>query len=422
MTETVTDPSLGDGPGKLLVTNTGPVLTMVKDGDDILGTQPGAAILCEEGLVTFVGPPGELTDEQRAGATVVDARSCAVMPGMIDCHTHLVWGGSRAHEFALRSKGASYAEIMAAGGGIRNTMGAVRSLDREDLVTLTRPRLDAMLRRGVTQVEAKSGYGLDAASEIKTLEAIASLNATHPIWLHPTCLAAHVVPPEFDDDIDGYVDVVVNEILPTAATEQLATAADVFIEKGAFTVEHGRRILTKAKDLGLKLHVHAEQLSWSGGAKLAAELSANSVGHLEFATEEDAKALADAGVIGEVLSTAQVFLGMAERVPGRMLAEAGVQLAVATDFNPGSANILDLHLAAGLAVTMGGLSADEALWGITRGGALALGQENAGHIAPGARADLAILRGPAAWDLVYAWGTDHVAKVIVCGELALDTA
>ncbi len=409
-----------DVPGKLLITGTGPVLTMVADGDDLLGTRPGVDILCEDGLVTFVGPPSELDEARREGAVVVDAGGCAVMPGMIDCHTHLIWGGSRAHEFALRSKGATYAEIMEAGGGIRNTMGAVRSLDRDDLVTLTRPRLDAMLRRGVTQVEAKSGYGLDAASEIKTLEAIASLNATHPIWLHPTCLAAHVVPPEFDGDIDGYVDLVCNEILPTAATEQLATAADVFIEKGAFTVEHGRRVLTKAKDLGLKLHVHAEQLSWSGGARLAAEMGASSVGHLEFATEEDAKALADAGVIAEVLSTAQVFLGMQQRVPGRMLKDAGVQLAVATDFNPGSANILDLHLAAGLAVTMGGLSAEEALWGITRGGALALGQDNAGHLTPGARADLVVLRGPAAWDLVYAWGNDHVAKVVVCGELVLD--
>jgi imidazolonepropionase len=209
---------------------------------------------------------------------------------------------------------------------------------------------------------------------------------------------------------------VVDEILPAAAELQLATAADVFIEKGAFTVEHGRRILTAAKDLGLKLHVHAEQLSWSGGARLAAELGAQSVGHLEFATEEDAKALAEAGVVGEVLSTAQVFLGMQERVPGRMLADAGVTLAVATDFNPGSANILDLHLAAGLAVTMGGLSAEEALWGITRGGALALGQEDAGQLVAGARADLVILRGPAAWDLVYAWGTDHVAHVVVGGE------
>lgn len=396
------------------ITNIGCLVTMTGDADNPLGLVQNGQVEIVDGAISYAGPARQL-EGAWALAEIRDARGGAVLPGLIDCHTHLLFAGSRAEEFALRSKGASYAEIMAAGGGIRNTMNAVRAADVPTLVSICRPRLDYMLRHGVTTVEVKSGYGLSVDDELKSLEAIRQLNDESALDIYATCLAAHAIPPEFENDSDRYTDVVCAEILPEAHRRGLAHGCDVFVEQGAFTVEQGRRVLMTAKDLGLDLHIHAEQLSSFGGAKLAAELGVLSAGHLEFCGPDDIQALARAGVVAEVLTSAQVFLGMEQRIPGRALADAGVTVAVATDYNPGSANIANLHLAAGLAITMSGLTAEEALLGVTKNAARALGLRDRGVLIAGAKADICVLDTPSPFDLVYEWGQNHVAHVMKDG-------
>lgn len=399
--------------GTLVVENIRALYTMV--GDD-LGLVDDATVVCEGDAIAYAGPrkgaPPVPDDAER-----LDARGKAVLPGLIDCHTHLIWAGSRRDEFALRARGASYAEIMAAGGGIRSTMRAVRTADEDTLAKLALPRLEALLWRGVTTVEAKSGYGLTTEDELKCLRALRRLHEIHEVDIVPTFLGAHAVPPEYEGRREDYVSVVVDEMLPAVQEDHLADFCDVFVESGAFTVDDGRRILTRAQELGLGVRVHAEQLSSSGGARLAAELGAVAAGHLEFANDDDIRLLAEAGVVCEVLSLAQVFLGMERRIPGRKLKDAGCTVAVATDLNPGSANSADLHLAAGLSMTMCGLTAEEALLGITRNAASALRRDDIGVLAPGKRADLVVLDSDSAYDLVYEWGQNHVARVVKNGRV-----
>jgi len=404
---------------RVVVENIGALCTMSDAGVGPLGRIDNAVVHIEDERVVYAGP-SESAPLFSSDALHVDAEGSAVLPGLVDCHTHLLFAGSRADEFALRSRGATYAEIMAAGGGIRNTMRAVRASSEGELVALGLARLDHMLSLGVTTCEVKSGYGLSVVDEVKSLRAIRALDREHAVDVVATCLAAHAIPPEFEGDAERYTALVVDEILPRVAEEKLAAFADVFVEQGAFSVEQGRRVLLAARDLGLDIRVHAEQLSNSGGAKLAAELGAKSAGHLEFANEDDIRALAGAGVIAEVLSSAQVFLGMQQRIPGKKLRDAGVRLAVATDYNPGSANVPDLQLAAGLAITMSGLSADDALVGITRNGALALGLSDRGVVEKGARADLVVLDTKSPYDLVYEWGRNPVRTVLKGGRIVVD--
>lgn len=403
----------------LVVTNIGALYTMAGDEGAPLGVAFDACVLVgDDGRFSYVGSAAEApaVDDD---TPVLDAKGKAALPGLIDCHTHLIFAGSRAEEFAMRSRGASYAEIMAAGGGILNTMNAVRAASEEELVELALPRLVRMLRRGVTLVEAKSGYGLTLEDELKSLRAMKALSRRQPVEVSATFLGAHAVPPEFGDRREAYVDLVCDEMLPAVVDEELAVACDIFVERGAFTLEDGRRVLTKAKDLGLDVRIHAEQLSRSGGAQLAAELGCLSAGHLEHANDDDIAALAGAGVVAEVLALAQVFLGMEQRIPGRKLADAGVPVAVATDLNPGSANSADLHLAAGLAITMCGLTADQALLGITKNAARALARDDVGTVEVGKRADLCVLDTTTAYDLVYEWGENHVRSVIAKGRVVV---
>jgi imidazolonepropionase len=401
----------------LVVNNIGRLVTMDGSGAQGLGEIEDAVVIIDAGRIAWLGKKSELPTDTR-GVPHVDAKGGLVMPGLIDCHTHVVFAGDRADEFARRARGESYAQIMAAGGGIRSTMTKVRASSPEALAAATTPRLDRMLARGVTTVEAKSGYGLSVASELSMLEAIKLLDAAHPISLVPTLLAAHAVPPEHEGNPRAWCEQITSDLLPEVARRQLASACDVFIEQGAFSVEDARPMLERAKDLGLHVRVHAEQLSRQGGAQLAAELGALSAGHLEFVTEDDARALAKAGVVCEVLSIAQVFLRGQRPIPGRMLADAGCTLAVATDVNPGTAMSTDLLLSAGLAVTQSGLTAEEALKGITLHAAKALGFTDRGVIAPGLRADLAIYDATHAAELVYRWGDVSARTVIVNGRVA----
>jgi imidazolonepropionase len=401
---------------RLVVDHIGALYTMKGHRDDPLGIVPNAALVAADDLVIWYGPRESLPP-LGGDVEVLDARGGAVLPGLVDCHTHLLFAGDRAREFALRSQGATYAEIMAAGGGIQNTTHAVRAATEDELVEGALPRLAQMLSRGVTTVEAKSGYGLSVRDELKMLRALWVLSTLQPIEVERTFLGAHALPPEYANDRPGYVDLVVEEMLPEVRRQRLASACDIFVEKGAFTVDDGRRILGRAAELGLNVRVHAEQLSHSGGSLLAAEVGAISAGHLEFAQPADRLALAHNGVVAEVLATAQVFLGMGQKIDGRGLVDDGVTVAVATDLNPGSAMINDLHLAAGLAVTQCGLTTTEALLGITRHAAQALARADLGHIALGVPCDLCVLDSADATDLVYDWGTNHVVATVKNGEV-----
>jgi imidazolonepropionase len=397
----------------LVIVNIGALHTMERDAQALVDAE---VHIDGDGRVRYAGARAH-APAQEAGATVVDAGGHAVLPGFIDCHTHLLWAGSRDAEFALRSRGASYGEIMAAGGGIRNTMRAVRESSDDALAALLHMRLDEMRARGVTTVEVKSGYGLSLEHELRSLAVIARVHDEGPTDLVATCLSAHAIPPEFEGARARYVDHIVDEILPAVSERKLARFCDVFVEQGAFTVDDGRRILTAARSLGMHARVHAEQLSRSGGAALAAELGAHAAGHLEFVDESDMRALADAGVVCEVLAPAQVFLGLQQRIPGRALVDHGCTVAVATDANPGSAPSLDLHLASSLAVTMAGLTVDEALLGITKNAARALALDDRGVLTPGMHGDLVVLDTVHAGALFASWGTNHVTHVVKAGRV-----
>jgi imidazolonepropionase len=400
-------------PRLLVVTGIGTLATMDGTGPHGLGLLHDAVVVVDGDRIVDVGVRGSVALPAGADVEVVDAGGAAVVPGLVDCHTHAVFLGERSDEFARRARGESYAAIAAAGGGIRSTMRRVRDADVDALVHAARPRLRRMLARGVTTVEVKSGYGLSVADELKMLHAVRTLQDTGPLTVVPTLLAAHAVPPE-ETSASTWTTRIIDELLPEVARQGLASACDVFVEQGAFDVDDARRLLSRAAALGLRPRVHAEQLSRSGGAQLASELGALSAGHLEHITVDDARALARAGVVCEVLSLAQVFLRGQRAIPGRMIVDEGCVVAVGTDLNPGTAMACDLPLAAGLAVTQSGLTAEEALLGITRHGAAAVGLTDRGTLVRGQRADLVVLRAASPLALVYEWG-EPLADVVIAG-------
>jgi imidazolonepropionase len=379
----------------LVIDHIGVLATMDGSGPNGLGLVHDAIVHCDGDTIVACGRRGEVAVP--ADALVIDAGGAAVVPGLVDCH--------------------SYAQIAAAGGGIRSTMQKVRAASVEQLVAATRPRLQRMLARGVTTIEVKSGYGLSVKDELKMLLAARALHDEGPWHIEPTLLAAHAVPPE-ESSASSWVDRIVSDLLPEVARARLATSCDVFVEQGAFAVDDARRLLFAAGAHGLRARVHAEQLSWQGGARLAAEVGALSAGHLEHVTIDDARALARAGVVAEVLSLAQVFLRGQRAIPARMLLDEGCVIAIGTDLNPGTAMSCDLPLSAGLSVTQSGVFAEEALAAITRGSALALGLNDRGTLATGKRADLVVLRSAHPLSLVYEWAEPQAAVVIAGGRIA----
>lgn len=359
-------------------------------GQAELGEMRDAAVAWRHGIVAWIGPDRALP-AAFAGEPEFECDGGLVIPGLVDCHTHLAFGGWRADEFALRARGATYQEIAAAGGGIRSTMRRTREATETALAARARPFLEGMLRLGVTTVEAKSGYGLSLEDEQKLLRVYRTLDADGPVPIVPTLLAAHVVPPEFAADRRGYVDLVCGSILPAAAREGLARFCDVFVEEGAFTADEARRILRVAGTLGLRAKLHVDQLGDGDGARLAAEVGAISADHLEYTGEEGARALAAAGTVAVALPIATLYLRQPP-MRARTFVDAGCAVAVATDFNPGSAPSWHLPLALTLACTMNGLTPAEALKGATRYAARAIGLEDSrGALEVGKRADLVVL-------------------------------
>ena len=330
-----------------------------------------------------------LDAEGRARVTY-DAQGAVVLPGFVDCHTHTVYAGDRAPEHRKKLAGATYADIARAGGGIISTVRAVRAASEGDLVAAAKPRIAALATEGVTTLEIKSGYGLDVDTELKMLRAIRALASETPVRLVPTLLAAHAVPPETSRR--EYLDRVIDELLPRVREERLADCVDAFIESIAFDLDDARRLFTRARELGFRIRVHAEQLSASGAAALGAELGALSCDHLEYLDARGARAMADAGSIAVLLPGAYYFLRETHRPPVALLREHGVGMAVATDLNPGSSPIASLLTCLHMSVLLFGLTPEEALLGVTCNAARAVGRDDVGALVPGRRADFTVWR------------------------------
>jgi imidazolonepropionase len=399
----------------LLVTGIGRLVTNDPRRRGLLGIVDDAAVAIRDGMVVWCGPEADLARELRS-LPELDADGRAVLPGFVDCHTHALFGGNRADEFARRLAGETYEQIMAAGGGISSTVQATRGISTAQLVGDGLRRLRRMLGTGTTTVEIKSGYGLDVETELRLLEAAASLGDLVPTDIVPTFLGAHVVPPEFATDRDGYVQLVIDEMLPAVAGH--ARFCDVFCDAGAFTVDEARRILRAAANLGLRSRLHAEQLARSGGAALAAELGAASADHLDHVTPEDVHALRDAGTVAVLLPTVSLLL-QTPSPPARMLWDAGVPVALATDCNPGTSYVENMQLVVALATLTAGLTADESLWAATKGRAQALELDDRGWIGPAALGDLLMLEAETHLEIPYRLGTDLVRMVVKRGEVVV---
>ncbi len=374
-----------------------------------------AALVWEGDTVRWVGPAAEMPDAF-AGMERESAGGRLVVPGLVDGHTHLAFGGWRADEFERRLRGETYLDIARAGGGIRRTMRDTRAASEDDLAERAAGFLKGMRRLGVTTVEAKSGYGLSTEDELKTLRVYRRLAEEQPTRLIPTFLGAHTVPPEYADRRADYVRLVQEEMIPRVAAEGLARFCDVFVEESAFGVEEARGIFETAEAHGLGGKVHADQLSDGGGARLAAGVGAASADHLEALSEDGVAALAGSGVVAVTLPLAALYL-RSPFAPARALIAAGVPVAVATDFNPGSAPSYDLHLALLLACTMQRMTPAEALKGATVIAAQAIGMEaEVGSLEPGKRADFAVIDAPDPTHWLYHFRPNACVRTVIGGK------
>lgn len=369
-----------------------------------LGVVEDAAVVARQGRILFAGPTGELPVDLAAAETV-DCQGRWITPGLIDPHTHLVFGGDRAHDFELRLAGASYEEVARAGGGIVSTMHATRAASQAALVEAALPRLDALIAEGVTTVEIKSGYGLALQPELKSLRAARALGERRAISIRTSFLGAHALPPEFVGDTDGYIDLVCREMIPAVAAAGLADAVDAFCEGIGFTPAQTRRVFEAAHAHGLPVKLHAEQLSNLHGAALAAEFGALSADHLEHLDDAGIDALARAGTVATLLPGAYYFVRETQAPPVAALRAAGVPIALATDCNPGTSPLTSPLLVMNMAATLFRLTVDECLAGVTREAARALGLlGETGTLEAGKRCDLAVwdIERPA--ELVYRMG------------------
>ena len=349
-----------------------------------------------------------------------DMKGKLVTPGLIDCHTHLIFAGSRAEEFELRQKGVPYAEIARKGGGIISTVRATRTASEDQLLELALPRVKSLIREGVTTVEIKSGYGLTLEDELKMLRVARRLGEALPIRVKTTLLAAHAVPPEYRDDPDSWVETICQEIIPAAAEAGLADAVDVFCEHIGFSLAQTEQVYLAADQYGLPVKGHMDQLSNLGGSTLAANFGALSVDHLEYLDPEGIQALAQRGVVATLLPTAFYFLKEAKLPPVAALRKAGVAMAVSSDINPGTAPIVSLRMAMNMACTLFGLTPVEAMVGVTRHAAKALGeQEHLGQLRVGMAADFLIWHCAHPAELSYMVGVDQLAGRIFNGEETL---
>ncbi|HYT87822.1 MAG TPA: imidazolonepropionase [Gemmataceae bacterium] len=374
------------------------------------------ALIATNGQIDWIGRTTDLPPIP-ADALVIDATGKTVLPGLIDSHTHLLFAGTREDEFERRIEGVTYQEIAARGGGINATVRRVRTASKDDLKGLARRRLGRLLSFGVTTVEVKSGYGLTVADEIKCLEAIAELNAEGPLELVPTFLGAHAIPPEFASDRDGYLRLLTDEMLPEVARRRLAEFCDVFCETGVFSVTESEHLLRCAVRFGLRLKVHADELTPLGGAELAARLGAASADHLLCITDAGIDALAASDTVATLLPGTAFFLGV-PYAPARRLIERGLAVALASDCNPGTCPTENLPLVGAMACTQMKMLPGEALTALTLNAAAALRRaDRIGSLAPGKQADLIVCEIPDYRQLFYHYGVSHVSRVIKRGRV-----
>ncbi len=412
-------------PG-LLIVNAGEIVTMAgkegpRRGGEMkdLGLISDGAILARDGRIVEVGDSRSMREKHADAASVFDAKGRLVIPGFVDPHTHLVFAGSRENELELKLRGASYQEIAASGGGLLSTVSQTRAASMDVLVEEAKRRLGGMLDEGTTTAEAKSGYALDADGELRILAATETLGEQQPVHLVPTFLGAHAVPPEFAGRADAYVDLLVSEILPLVARKTTARFCDVWVEEGYFTVEQARRVLVQAKLLGLTPKVHADELTSSGGAELAAEMEAISADHLIHVSDGGLESMKKSGTIAVLLPAAS----MSSRLPyadARRIISSGVPVAMGTDLNPGNW-VESMQFVISLAVHKLRMEPAEALTAATINSAYAICvAREAGSIEPGKSADLLMLDVPNHKHLGYRTGRNLVQVVIKAGEVVVD--
>lgn len=381
----------------------------------------GGAVVVEKGVITRVGKTEDVVRGLDEGNfEVIDASGKAVLPGFVDSHTHFVFGGYRAEEFSWRLQGMSYMDIMARGGGIANTVKATRKATKDELISLGIKHLNSMLSFGVTTVEGKSGYGLDYETEIKQLTVMGELDKTHPVDIARTFLGAHAIPREYDNNGEGFIEYLVQDVLPDVAKRKLAEFCDVFCEKGIFSVPQSRRLLESAHSMGLRLKIHADEITGLGGAELAAELRAVSADHLLHASDDGIRKMAEAGVVATLLPGTAFSL----REPyarARFMIESGCAVALATDFNPGSCFSESIPFIVSLATLYMGMSPEEAINAVTINGAAAIGREKVvGSLDVGKSGDIVVLEFPSYRYIPYHIAVNSVEMVMKRGQVVVD--
>lgn len=388
-------------------------LAIVEDG----------ALLVRDGRIAAVGTSAEIERQTSVDAERIDATGSVVMPGFVDAHTHPVFAGTREDEYEMRTEGLTYQEIAAQGGGIRSTVRKTREASEQQLFEMALPRVRWLLEHGTTTAEAKSGYGLTVDDELKILRVIRRLNDATPLVFVPTFLGAHETPDEYRSSSIGatredYVRLVTDEMLPRVAAEGLARYADVFCESHVFTLDESRRVLERARELGLGLRVHADQLSLSGGARLAAELRAETADHLEWCDDDGICALAQAGTIAVLLPGAVFNLGLTRYAPARAMIEAGVAVALATDFNPGSSPTPSMQMILSIACTQMRMTPAEAIAAATINPAYSLGLgSEVGSLEAGKQADVVVFDCEDYRQIPYFYGINHAVVVIKTGRV-----
>lgn len=383
-----------------------------------LGIIEDGAVLIEDGVIVAVGPSDEVVAQASQSVEKIDARGQVVLPGFVDAHTHPVFAGTRTDEYELRAMGLTYQEIAARGGGIRSTMEKTRAASEDELLARARRHARWFLEHGTTTIEAKSGYGLSLESELKLLRVLGALNREGPLEVVPTLLAAHVVPPEFLHQPEAYLRMISDELLPQVARDGLAEYHDVFCEVGAFSIDQTRMLMLRARQLGLKLRMHANQFSDIGAAALAAELRMTTCDHLEYVDQTSITALQRAGVIAVLLPGAVWHLGSHHYPPARAMIDSGLAVVLATDFNPGSSPTPNMQMILSLACTQMGMTPAEALTAATINAAYAVDRgDRIGSLEVGKQADLVIFDCRDYREIPYFYGLNHVNRVIKRGSV-----
>lgn len=387
-----------------------------------IGTVENGIVAIKGDKIIYVGQ-GELPSDINIddNTMIIDGEGKTVTPGLVDPHTHLVHGGSRENELDMKLKGAKYLDILKAGGGIHSTVKSTKTSSFEELYDKAEKSLNTMLEFGVTTVEAKSGYGLDTDTELKQLRVAKKLNNDHPVDIVSTFLGAHAIPAEYKDDVDAFVDIVINDMMPKVYEENLAEFCDVFCEEGVFTVEQTRRILNAGKKYDMKPKMHADEIEPLGGAELAAEVGAISADHLVAASELGMKMMAEKGVIADLLPGTSFNLGMGKFAKARQMIEAGVPVALSTDYNPGSCPTENIQLVMTLASLRMRMTPEEVITAVTINSASSVGrQEEIGSIMVGKKADIAIFNSSNISYIIYHFGINHIDKVIKNGVMVVD--